>query len=380
MGEHVHAFLTGRAFQRAKLSWKLAMRQSGAPPVGAFSIFKIRYCASKIAWSSEGERYLMVYDFLTGKTKRFLPENRQIPRLITLSSSVVGAISTLGRGRTLAILLSVKDSGGSVMHWNFDSRATQSFELPSKASVSRRLDWRKLLIHPTAAFIFLFEQTSDAALGAGLQHAEVGISEGDNIISYTKYTFGGNVVSEGFLTYRTCLKMVYPYWQTYPTDFEGCFTLCSGSRVLAGDTDSAEAFQIRFNTRTSKLQLTRSFFELGITSRLESSQIDPPLADTTFILHWKDAIFISQVRYDEKHQVQIVRPDKSCSQVAEFSQYIGADQQLNDGTWLFGDECILVQAGPSGFIAWSFDKNIQLANEDMEYRNRRNTGIHGSIL
>ncbi|KAI9719770.1 MAG: hypothetical protein M1812_003258 [Candelaria pacifica] len=271
-------------------------------------------------------------------------------------------------------------SRGFVMHWDFVTRITQCFELPCKANVRCEIYWRRLLIHPTAACVFAFEKTSDANPSAKLE-SDAEEAWGDyRTISYTKYTYDGHMVSSGGLTYR--MPPTEHDWGIYPSDFGDCFTLCSGYWMSDGkrSTGFAKGYQIWFNTSTEELKLSTYPLELKAITRLWPLRTDNPgLGYTLHTLHWKDCILISPARALERQSMRILRPYESSLQVAIFDRHRDTEQVPSDAYWFCGDERILIEVGPSGFTVWSFDKNLQLANEDTEYRKGRDARAHESI-
>ena len=394
---HVDAFRTGNPYKKITLL-------SVPDDLPAPSHDGIAYAHGVLAWINRDPsdliaRSIGTLDFKTHLRKNFIAEDRTSFHTVAMSSSIIAALDHAGRchvwdishpnrgyllqlpsagydkmeasGPALAIASSSQNTEGKIeiLTWSSRSLRTQSFLLPLHPVQPGLDDEWKMMLDPKGESLCLFQKIvskrNSASDSQPNQHAD---------FYFTRTSLDGQICAQGR---SECLLSIPGFTANYlgadlsnkirPVEVNGSATLWlffRRSEYDAKDTESSIMIRISFNfERTSFEVEQREFANPG------------PYHDDIFRpLIWKDIIYWGNPAtagtriFDFKESTCEETKLASYLPSASWDYEIRSNNLVNpEGQLSLGDENFLIHMGPKGWEVWCFDKNIQMANDDLVY-------------
>ena len=381
--EHIDAFKTGRPFSMR--TYDLSIR-------GGFDAKRFAYADGVLAWIDPMQDCaIKALDLRTGIEGEFITGNRHILLQVAMSSSImvglspsarccVWDLSTLDQVSLQLPSANARDltvSGTAlaiasfqtrivpqleVVTWDLRTRLTQSFfvNLFSKQPENRYL-WRMTIDHQGETVI-IFEST---------YHSD-SLSSPDHLY-FTRTNLKGDVLVRGSIGLG-CIADAIGHNVASFLDFcgSGAPWFCPGLWWdLNNSTEVQEVFRITFNFEKNRFETTS--YKLNVST-------ERVLWKARFFF-WKDVLYSFATLTAGRYMVIDLR-EASLQRVNMAPRVMLPDSWIDaESSWCFesegsllGDDTFLVHILPSGFCVWCFDKNIRMANENIEYKYARQAG------
>ena len=405
--EHVDAFRTGHPFSMTTLAG--VPDCSPVPPVGG-----IAYAHGVLAWINP--RSIETLDLRTHLRRHFIAEDRTLFRIIAISSSIIAALDLIGRchvwdinnskkryllqlpsarydrmeasGPTLAIASSGQNMDGKieVFTWSSHSLKTQSFLLPLHPVQPGLCGEWKMMLDPKGESLFLFQKIVSMRNGASDSQP----NQRDNLY-FTRTRLDGQICAQGrseFLLsiYRVIAGSNYLSEKIRPVEVNGSATLwlfyssLSDFRPFKYDTRGTRSsilIRISFNFERTSFEVEKRI----LANRRFYHNLNPRPLIWKDIIYWGDPTDAGTRIFDFKESTCEKTKLASNSPIEFGDNEIWSNNFVNpEGQLSLGDEIFLIHMGPKGWKVWCFDKNIQMANEDLEYGCTRSKNSQKHIL
>ncbi|KAL8947208.1 MAG: hypothetical protein Q9222_006486 [Ikaeria aurantiellina] len=402
--EHVQSFVTGNPFGMIQSDWKAASSQGDGP-------LRVAYSKGRLAWIDTSFKVVHLKNLEFGQETLFIPPNREKVEHICMSSdlvmvttrsgkcyawdSVTGAPSSLqlpsawissirANGKTAVICQGTEDTGPrSLTIWHVDTGKSRSFD----ASLSK---WP-----PRPHMWYDIKVTDDSVI-----HFEFVRGPPDELL-FSRYTFDGQVIARGTsgLIHRF-FRSGYLSVSTYPERGAVSTTPVQQLDLIHVREEKQTGFRdIRKQVVEESRGIVRLVYDLR-TNRLLDPQGSATTCQDFEVNHCKEsALFIWKTiahrccifnnspvsaAYDLHHQSMVEgycnrldydmedrfdedwpeRPSRNAQHTFE-----GASD--GEPIWFYGDEIYMIRVYPSGFTAFCFDKNINMAGENRRFREKR---------
>ena len=382
--EHIEAYRTGHPFSYARHKW--SCRQHSKNPD------LVAYAAGIVAWVDTSDSYFIkLLDLRTGQEWSFLPEARTSVDAIAISSSMIAALGsgrchiwTLRDGDHYSIRLpsarwaDIAVSGESlaishpewheasprieVVTWTLKEQRTESFSVALSLNVRRFAHFRMMLDNEGKSLL-LYEQTNDSYLEVRPAH-----------IHYFRTSLNGFILAQGSIGHPEFSESHQCLTNTVPKEANGRAVIWSYVKPPRDVGEISELKFICYNFRKNRLEVrTQVLTDPGI--------FRPELSNLFF---WKDAAYFLDYRNQHYSLTVIDLQASTCSEakmdVSIYAHEFDTHIQEEPEALLFGDETFLILNSGRGFCVWCFDKNVQLSNEDMAYKEQRRNNIERRII
>lgn len=391
--EELDAYRTGRAFARRFFRWNLepSTRLDGLSYLNKHTA----YHNGTVAWIDNERGLLHTLRLDASTANDYVTTEREQLTCITVSDSIVAATTVTGRcyifelesgvahvirlrsasvsslvstGDTIAILHKPVYPDGLVYltTWSLTSRKTRSFspDIGSLTDRSQRYSYR-VLVDPSETSVIYFEQTRDSARGLSdmrgygeMTFFATRLALNGQFMSRTSYIING-AYQDRELGTRVPSDNGGPSvsWSEYPY-------------MISSSQDNFQTVRLTYHLDTDSL-------DLKILPKVANA---PKFLFLEDFFCWKD-IGYGFLRGDGRtlDSILVADFDKGvCKEAemwslsmtdceAEFSHAIRAGLHHQ----IVGDGRFILLLHPAGFIAWSFDKTITMADESTLYREGR---------
>ena len=411
--EHIDAFRTGHPFSKSTVN-------GVSDYLHAPLITRIAYARGILAWinpdpSDRITRSIEILDLETHLRRHFIAEDRTSFHTIAMSPSIIAALDLAGRchvwdldhsnkeyllrlpsagydrmeasGPALAIASSGQDTDEKiqVFTWSLQTKKTKSFPIPLhpvQSGLSR--EW-KIVLDSKGESLFLFQWIVSKRYGASDSQRNL-----YDDFYFTRTSLDGQICAQG-------RSESLPSMDTDTSNYEYRSTKISTIKVndpltlwlFFGSPYSYREMLSqydRYASDTRPLKMIRISFNFERTSfEVEKREFaNPGDSYNRFVipLIWKDVIYWG----DPADAGTRIFDFKECTcektKLASNLPFSIRESDLRNGRKhiTLGDETFLVHVGPRGWRVWCFDKNIQLANEDLDYRYTRKKQIPWGVL
>ncbi len=392
--EHVDAFRTGHPFSKSTLDGVPDNRP--APPSGG-----ITYARGVLAWINPDTseyigRSIETLDLKTHLRRHFIAEDRTSFHTIAISSSIIAALDLIGRchvwdihcsnksfllqlpsagydrieasGPALAIASSGQNMGGKteVFTWSSQSMKLQSFLLPlHPVQAGIHHEW-KMMLDPKGESFFLFQIIHSKRYVVSDLRTEL------YDFYFTRTSFDGRICAQGQSEWLSRIysditnhgNMSMEFRTVEVNDSATLWLFCPFSSVYVSDSHPCDMIMTRicFNFERSSFEVKENKFasaEVGLYSMSST-------------LVWKDIIYWGDLANTGARIMDF--KESTCEKTKlvsnpNFDSYESIPRDV--AHLMLGDETFLIHVGRRGWKVYCFDKNIQLANEDLGYRYTR---------
>ncbi|KAL8741013.1 MAG: hypothetical protein Q9184_008436, partial [Pyrenodesmia sp. 2 TL-2023] len=401
--EHVDAFKTGNPFSMVKGDWDFDWE---GPQAYRSRPINMDYSHGRLAWI-ERDMQVRVKNLESDQETLYTSPNREQIFTVCLSSAIVVAVTTasgkcyvwdcatgashsfqlpsawvctvVATGKSLAILLKSETQQLDCMTWDLESRRTRSFPVATQGRLwVRRKDYTYDLTVTEDSVVFL----------------ELDMGPPDQIF-FTRYTLEGKIIAKGAseLLPRT-FRSGYLSVTTFPPQ-ESAYSkfLMNLDHFNIKDEANRDFRRLRNTVLEQTLGIVRIVYDLRHdrikTFTIPCKDLESGHKEGTSWYFWKDVVFrychdkgsfLSSVASDLHTGVEtdmrihdwMHGPDSA----ADAGQIKGFRRQRLGGgdpepVLFFGDEIYMVCVSASGFTAYCFDKNIEIAHGDIDFRWQR---------
>ena len=391
--EHIDAFRTGHPFSKSIID--------GMPD----HMGKIVYAHGILAWinlnpSERVGRCIEILDLKTHLRRHLMSEDRTSFRTIAISSSIIAALDLMGRchvwdinhpneknllqlpsarfnkivasGPALAIFSSQYGSKEmDIFTWSSRSMIAHSFSLPLQPVRAVRSRECNITLSPKKESLFLFQIIRSDRYDPPGSRRDV------YALYFTHMSFDGQIRGQGqsewlSSTYNATANRDGDFLMTNTVEVNNTATLSLSKRLIPRPGPESRSHNMIIIRTCFNFQ--RDLFE--IEERVFASS--GPYKDCICTpLIWKDIISWGGPA-DARTRI-IDFKESTCEQtklVSNLPLYrresdIGGSSEADEEELCFGDETFLAHLGSSCWKVWCFDKNIQMANEDLGYRSLR---------
>ncbi len=410
--EHIDAYRTGFAFSKMAYPWLV---EPTSDPAG------IAYADGILAWIDKTGLELSVLYIELATEYCFLPRNREHMVNIALSTKFVAATTLSGKcyvwelpdgetcsfrltsvygnslvcsGTTIAILHHSKNIAGDYMTtWNLETQKSYYFPAIARENLvqdvdkRRQRDRKRIIVSNSGQSVIIFERAT-----------------GDpEIIYFKRLSLDGHVQALGSLDIRINVNYVVSPEDGQLLSSEKCPTIWSYSPHYwlrtsrnepsnSGNDGMPDLHRVMYDSKQECLRVDHHSLRIYQSTFCDENACQDILHnhDMSYI---KDFFFWKDVAYyhadwseaglkviDLKHDTcRVASMDQYTSDDFERFSYCGETTNSNGPPirkpLLFGDGTYLVNVFAGGFVAWCFDKNITMANEDKGYRAFRENAI-----
>ena len=400
--EHIDAFRTGHPFSKSILD--------GMPDL----MDGIVYAHGVLAWinpdvSEHVGRSIEILDLKTHLRSHLISEDRTSFRNIAISSSIIAALDLIGRCHVWEInhpdkkymlqlpsarYYKIVASGPAlviaserhrsrkieVFTWSSRTMITHSFLLPlHQVRAGPRREW-KIMLNPNEESLFLFQTIRSERYGASGSRRDL------YALYFTHTSFDGQICAEGQSEWLSSIYNVKANFNDITmmngvAEFNSSATIWLFNHLSPrpGHEDrpyDLTMIRICFNFERTSFEVEERVF--ASSGPYKYFFVTPFICKD--IMCWGD-------------------PADACTRIIDFKESTCEKTKLVSNLPLYrresdiggafepghsescrGDETFLIHWGPSGWKVWCFDKNIQMANEDLEYRSLRLKNPQKQIL
>ena len=190
---------------------------------------------------------------------------------------------------------------------------------------------------------------------------------------FTRFSFDGRVHSQGYLEGPDTTTFSRHSESLVPSDVGGCATIWSYGHLHEVEhpgSSLAELIRVEYDPQQNQLQL-------------KTNSIPPWLwpRNTSDLFFWKDIVYfrelfpqllILDLSNNEIHESATMgtREDSDFDQGEDLTGIMYEEHVLAESSF-FGDEDFLVNVCDFGFLAWCFNKDTKLEDEDEDYAQHR---------
>lgn len=378
--EHVVAYKRGNAF-----SMKTCAFDSSTDGLNADLV---AYADGLVAWTDATDCCICrSLNLKTGNRLSFMTEDRSPIRHLTLSSSMIAAISMSGKcylwtfleqksmslrmpsARVTKLMLSDISlvvafhphytegvARIEMITWTINSQRTHSFSLDLRGIHLNSLE-TKLLLDKKGASVLLFERPLDGGIGE-LEY-----------IHFTRASLTGVIRAQGVAEGPRRQSHEDYAKRTVPAQTNQYATIWAFVRNFRKNERAVEFVRVRYD-----FDWDRVVFDTHLIKGFDHSHA---MSDMFF---FKDVAYYRHYRTDSA-RLRVIDFDQSiCSQAPMSTLVSWSESRPHDGlnifdcmeddydSLLFGDENFLVNILRGGILAWSFDKNVKMVDENTAYR------------
>ncbi|KAL8930739.1 MAG: hypothetical protein Q9208_000280 [Pyrenodesmia sp. 3 TL-2023] len=404
--EHVDAFKTGNPFSMVKGAWDLhweARQDYRSRPVD------MDYSHGRLAWI-EGNTQVRVKNLELDQETLYTPSNREQISTIRLSCATVVAVTTASgrcyvwdcatgsphsfqlpsalvftvvvKGKSLAILSKSEPQRNhctTCTTWNLESRRTRSFPVPTQSRLCVRKKY----------YTYDVTMTEDSVV-----ILELDMGPPDQIF-FTRYTLEGKIIANGAseLLPRTFRSGYLSVATSPPQESAYSDFLINLDHFNIRDETNQYFRRLRNTVFSQTLGIVRIIYDLRHdrikTLTIPCHDLESGHKEGTSWYFWKDVVF--RYCHDKRGFLPSVASDlhtgvetdmrihdwmHGLDSVSEAAQPEGLRRERLGGddpqpVLFFGDEIYMVCVFASGFTAYCYDKNIEMAHEDIDFRRRR---------
>ena len=392
--EELDAYRTGRAFSKKLFLWGLDQ---------PYLKDQVVYCNGIVAWIDNVRGTLHTLRLDAGEANTYVTTEREKLTHITLSESIVAAMSVAGRcyvfelasgaphvirlpsasisglvssGETVAIMRRSGHPDFSVYltTWSVTSQKTHSFrpDIFSQAETTPSASCR-ILVDPTEKSLVCLEYTrplqDQSMKWLGLHR---------RTFFATRFSLDGQMIS------RSSLSVDYSYEKQepglpVPSNKRGTFTIWSAYQICKPDNPGVELappsehsyrwFRVLYHSQNGLLEL-QILPQLAYTPN--------PKTNLDEFFYWNDiaygfrhgaddfsdAILVADFHHGICREAEIWTLSRTDREAYFFADGFGKVQ-------IVGDDTFILMLRPNGFTAWCFDKTVTMADEIILYRDAR---------
>lgn len=412
--EHVDAFKTCNPFSVIHGRWDIAVTTEEG--YRSIDISKFTYNHGRLAWIDSSRRLIHVKNLEFGQQTQYTLRNREKAELIELTSDVVAVTTASGKcyawdcttgapssiqlpsawvqnlfacGRTLAILHETADSGRvCITTWDLAASRTQSFYVKLHSRSWCQARGPSYEVHMTNDSVLFLERERGPP----------------DRVFFTRCTLDGKTIAEG---------RSGPIDRTFRSGSIDLITWPQQRSTWTGQTGQLDRLRVQDEQdgvfralRKTVVEGTRGIIRL--VYNLDDDQIQSPWGPTIPCKDYElsdDKMAIGNWWYCWKNmafrfcQDKAERPISTALDLQTGSLTETHMRTLDDDLWYrdnegwatprnerympdgrlyghepliyYGDEVYMVRVYPNGFSAFCFDKNITMADEDEDFRQRR---------
>ena len=398
--EHVDAYRTGHPFSMSIIGG--VSDHPFVPSVGG-----VAYACGVLAWINHEpsehigrsvSRSIETLDLRTNLRRHLVAEDRASFHTIAISSTIIAALDHAGRchvwdmshsdricllrlpsagynrmeasGPALAIASSGQDTDEKieVFTWSFQSRKTQFFLLPLQPLQSGFGHEWKITLDPRGESLFLFQRVFKKHVFAKRGISDFQPEQQDGFY-FTRASLDGQMCALGQYKCPSSMCRATPTRRYSAKNFRSVEV--NGSATLwlfhstrhgpydkaARETESSEIIRICFNFEESSFKVEVRKFAGAEFYHTNSLNISI----------WKDIMYWGDSMDTD---TRIVDFRESTCEKTQLEPEI--DFREDDDEYLFlGDETFLIKLSSNGWKVWCFDKNIRMANGDLQWGSRR---------
>ena len=373
--EHVDAYRTGHAFTYASHKWDCCHCDD--------LLGHVAYAEGVMAWVA-GDHHSLVksIDLRTGQKRSFLSEDRTALHAIAMSSSMVVALSSercnvwsLTTGETHVLryqssdergFVSVSDKSFACAYHQYGIGEEDGFDV---------LTWTLKDQRPSRFFLAIPTETNTQSImldsnGETLLFFYHSWSGAPMHFYYSRFNLDGDVLAQGVIktpsleSYHDCAEYAVP------KEANGRAVIWSLAKSPREMRNFSEIMLICYNFQKNCFEIRAGMVDgLGMT-----------IHSTSHLFYWKDAAYY--LDYEPGSCFNTIR-------VVDLQELTCRDAKMDTPTstsdmlvhhWeheplLFGDETFLIITFGPGFAVWCFNRNVQLFNEDIDYKENRKKNI-----
>lgn len=378
--EHVDAYKGGKAFSMKTWTFE--------PYTDGLDCELVAYADGVVAWTDATNSCVCrSLDLKTGNTQSFMTEDRSSISHLVLSSTMIAAMSMSGKcyiwtfreqesisirmpsARVIKVLLSdnslvvvfdphYSGDGAQVemITWTLYSQRTHSFSLNLRGNHPNSLE-TKVLLDKKGASVILLERP----LGGGIGEYEC--------IYFTRASLTGIIRAQGVGEGPRRESHEDYARRTIPSQTNQYATIWAFVRNLGRNERAVEFVRVRYD-----FDWDRVVFDTRFIKGFERSHA---MSDMFF---FKDAAYYRHY-FSRNARLRVIDFNRSICSRAPMSTLISWSESWPQGglnnsdcmkddydSLLFGDENFLVNILNGGILAWSFDRNIKMVNENTAYR------------
>ena len=404
--EHLDAFRYGNPFSRLQGEWNLQLDETPTCRPSA-----IDYNSGRLAWIEEHTRRLHVKNLESGQETLYMPPNREKIYGIRLSSRLIAGTTEIGKcyvwdcttgtpytiqltsasvaalsasNKSLAVLQKTPiheadtQEQFSVTTWNMDSLQARSFEVVLQGRWSRN-----------SQDLLEIRMIDDSLL---LLEPDMGPPDE---IFYTRYTLDGKVIVKGstgplhrsFRSSYLDITTIPPQHSTFSASIKQLDCI----KVLDEQDDDFRALRRQLVDSTHGLLRYQYDLRNNRITSTYSTTIPHFSSESTYAegdswVFWKDVAFRMRCKYNKHpwtttfnltegaatdiHTQPFQFDDDPNTYYARGLQCPSRFPEHKEiGT--FCDETFMVKVHSTHFVAFCFDKNIVMADDDEGFRQRR---------
>ena len=185
---------------------------------------------------------------------------------------------------------------------------------------------------------------------------------------YTHTNLAGDVLSQGVIEICNPICDYDLVRYAVPREANGRAVIWAFGKDPPEVRDSFELTLVCYNFHQNRLE-----FRAHVVSGLSMN-----IHEKSDMFFWKDAAYY----VDKRRGLRVINlQDSTCSELKmfitlsteDFDLHLQAKDPLE--ACLFGDETFLISVFKPGFFVRCFDANVQIANEDISYKERRKDKI-----
>ena len=377
--EHVDAYCTGHAFTYASHTWDCCDCDS--------LLGQVAYAQGVMAWIA-GDHHSLVksLDLRTGQKRSFLSGDRTLLVALAMSSSMVVALSLEGchvwsltsgenhflryRGSDFAAgFVSVSDKSFACAYPKYATGEEHGFNV---------LTWTLKDQRPSLFFLAIPTETNAQSImldrnGETLLFFYVSRSGAPMQYCYSRTNLDGDGLAQGVIeipslkTYHDCS------FYAVPTEANGRAVIWSLAKPPREVRNFSELLLICYNFQENRLEIRAQMVDgLGRGGM--------NINTTSHLFYWKDAAYYldheSGSCFSNFRVVDL--QELTCSDAKMDIPTSTSDMHVHHwehGPLLFGDETFLITTFGPCLGVWCFDRNVQLFNEDIDYKENRKKKI-----
>ena len=377
--EHIDAYRTGYPFNDTRHKWGCLVD---------FCCECVAYADGTLAFvvkSDSHSHFVKAIDLKTGEEFSSMPETRTRIHAIAMSSSMVAILGSdrchvwnyrtgfshhlqfpSGRqamvavsGESLAVFLcpsSYKnDQLAQVLTWTMKDQKTSSFSVafPPKEDLYSTFC---TMLDSKGETLVLFERVCPVSPKNSME------------FRYVRTKLDGGVLAQGVITVSNLGAYQELSVDITLKETNADIVVSSYVKGQPGKRDISELLLICYNFYENRLEVREQVVS-GLRTWSDTS---------SNVVFYKDVAHFLE-RGTRHCRLSVINlQDSTCSKAkidfsTEYDQRVFKD--LDEDVALLGDEIFLIAASSIGFRVWCFDANVQMANEDITYKEERKSRI-----
>lgn len=363
--EHVDAYRSGSAFSKLRGHWSLTSHRSS----GAY----VAYANGVLAWLDHINGEIKIHHIVSGLTMGWVPADGEIVSHISMSASVLAAVTNAGicyvlnmadvqvqkfplasssvqgltvSGRTMAILYDHAPSEDMQVEMSIWTPGRQNpvqcrVKLHGSPSGETSRHDRKIMIGTRKDCLVMFERCVE------LRH-----------FYFTRFRLDGQLQAQGSLEGFDDADYSRRSESSVPSDINGCASLWSYTRFYTKEKNSPkelELVQIQYDPQGDELRLKKTFFTRVWWLKLCSD-----------LFFWKDVAYCRNALVDPPEMIIMDLTENHIESAVTMGTSSDPLLARSLQPQFFGDEDFLVNIATSGFVIWCFNGNIKMVDEDKD--------------